>query len=124
MKKSRKSIIAPLLALLILSALILSSCGGQNGGKADLSDSKYVGTWKTSNMSIGDQSEPLEDEWIITIKEDGTGISDDGKETTNFTWKPIDGGFKTSGDVNTTFKDDGDNIKTSIFGVDLIFEKQ
>ena len=75
-------------------------------------------------MSIGDQSEPLEDEWIITIKEDGTGISDDGKETTNFTWKPIDGGFKTSGDVNTTFKDDGDNIKTSIFGVDLIFEKQ
>jgi len=111
-----------LLALLVLSALVLSACG--ESGSADLSDSKYVGTWKAAGVSLGGESEELEDEVIMTLKEDGTGTITSGDETSTFNWKPVDHGFKTSGEMKTTFKEDGDHIKTSILGADLNFEKQ
>lgn len=42
----------------------------------------------------------------------------------SFTWSPTDNGFKAKGDVNTTFTEDGDTIKTTIIGADLVFERQ
>ena len=49
---------------------------------------------------------------------------DSKEEVSHFTWEEIDGGFKTSGDVKMTFKDEGEGIKANIIGVDLYFEKQ
>ena len=110
-------------SVLILSAFIFTSCGG--GGDTDLSDSKYVGTWKAASMSLGDESEAPDGEWILTINGDGTGTLDGGEEApSEFTWSPADGGFKTKGDVKLTFKDDGDNITAKVIGVTLTFEKQ
>ena len=40
----KKLISLTIAALMVLSALALTSCGG--GSTEDLSDSKYVGTWK------------------------------------------------------------------------------
>ena len=60
----------------------------------------------------------------MTINGDGTGTLAGGEDSSEFTWQPTDGGFKTKGDVKTTFKDDGDKIKTKVIGVELIFEKQ
>ncbi|MBR0382454.1 MAG: hypothetical protein IJH71_08465 [Eubacterium sp.] len=112
-----------LIALLIMSAFVLTSCGSKDSD-VDLSDSKYLGTWKAKGISAGDESEELEEEYIMTLKEDGTGTLSGEDETSEFTWKPVDGGFKTKGDLKVKFVDDGDNIKTKILGVDLVFERE
>lgn len=121
MAKMKKIISLVLITVMAVSILALVSCGG--GEKEDLSDSKYVGTWKISKMSLADESEDFDEDWTLEIKGDGTGKSISKEETNDFTWKPIDGGFKTKGDVKMTFKDDGDNIAGSLFGVKLIFER-
>ena len=102
--------------------LLLAACGGS--GKTDLSDSKYVGTWKAEKMALKDESEELSGEWILTLNGDGTGKYVSEGETTSITWELTDGGFRTKGDTKLKFKDDGDKIKTKILGVDLIFKKQ
>lgn len=119
----RKSISILLAVMLVISTLALTACGGGNK-EVDLSDSKYIGTWKTSGISIGDDSEALEEEYVLEIKEDGTGTLGSGDEVSEFTWSPVKGGFKTKGDVNATFKDDGDKIKAKVFIAELVFEKQ
>ena len=48
----------------------------------------------------------------------------DKESTSNITWELTKEGFKTKGDTKLTFTDDGDNIKTRLLGVDLIFERQ
>ena len=118
----KKFLSIAIVALMILSSLALASCGGSSS--ADLSESKYVGTWKALGMSLGDDSEALDEELTLTLNGDGTGQLASAEEVSEFTWSEIDGGFKTKGDVKLTFKDDGDNIKATILGVDLNFEKQ
>ena len=119
----KKYISILIVAVMAFTALALTACGG--GGSEDLSDSKYVGTWKAAAMEFLDDSEAPDGDWILVINGDGTGtLSAEGEEDTSFTWSPTDDGFKTKGDMKLTFKDDGDNIKATIIGVDLIFEKQ
>lgn len=117
--KKRFSMVA--LALMVLSALVLTACGG---GSKDYSESKYVGTWRMAKMEALDESEAFDDEWEITLNADGTGqsITEDG--TDDFTWEPTDNGFKTSGALKVTFTDDGDTIRTNVIGVDLVFERK
>ncbi len=108
-------------SLMILSALLLAACGGSNG---DVAGSRYVGTWKATTMSIGDKSAAVEDEWILELKDDGTGTFSSSDDTSKLTWALVNGGFKTKGDMKATFKDDGENIKAKVIGVNLVFEKQ
>ena len=112
-----------LISIMILSALAFTACGG-GGSDADLSDSKYVGTWKAQSINVGDESGEVEDKYLMIINADGTGTMTGDDGLNEFTWTPIDGGFKTKGDMKVTFKDDGDNIKARIFIVDLVFVKQ
>ena len=118
----KKTISIAVVLLMVLSVLLLSGCGGSSS--ADLSDSKYIGTWKATTMALQDESEALDTDYTLTLKEDGTGqfVSEEG--TDNITWELTDNGFRTKGDTKLKFTDDGDNIKTKIIGVDLIFEKQ
>ena len=99
------------------------ACGGKPSN-VDLSDNKFVGTWKASAITLGEASENVEDDWILTVNGDDTGTLDDGKEVSNFTWSPTDNGFKTTGDLRVTFTEEGDTIKTTIIGADLVFERQ
>ena len=120
----KRSIAFLLCAVMLISCLAFTGCGG---GNKDYSDSKYVGTWKATTLSsdVLDESEELEDEFTLTLNADGTGTLSGGEdEDSTFTWTPKDNGFKTKGDVKMTFTDNGDNIKATIFGVDLNFEKQ
>lgn len=112
-----------LAAILVFSALALTACGGKDES-VDLSDSKYVGTWKNTGINLGEKSGELDTEFTLILKDDGTGqlVSED--EPGEFTWELTDNGFKTKGDMKLTFTDDGDNIKAKLFGVDLTFEKQ
>ena len=119
----KRTVSIAVVMLMILSALLLAGCGGSSSS-ADLSDSKYVGTWKVSSIALNEESENLDENWVLTLKEDGTGQLTSEEETSDFTWELTDTGFKTKGDVKLKFTDDGDKIKAKIIGVDLIFEKQ
>ncbi|MDO5133819.1 MAG: hypothetical protein Q4D81_12695 [Eubacteriales bacterium] len=118
----KKAVSTTMILFAILSMLLLASCGKKSN--VDLSDSKYVGTWKCMTMSLQDASENLEQSWILTLNGDGTGSFVDEDGTSNITWELTGNGFKTKGDTKLTFTDDGDNIKTKVIGVDLIFERQ
>ena len=121
----KKIISIAIAALMILSTIALTACGG-GGGSKDYSDSKYVGTWKASTVALADESGELEGEYFMTLNADGTGelTGAEGEDPTTFTWEPTSGGFKTKGDMKLKFTDDGDNVKVTLLGVDLIFEKQ
>lgn len=120
----KKIISMAALVVLMFSALALTACGGGGGASsADLSDSKYVGTWKSTEMTLADESEELGAEWQLVLNADGTGQSIGEEEAENFTWEPTKDGFKTKGDIKLTFTDDGDNIKTKILGANVIFVK-
>ncbi len=110
-----------LIALMLMVMFLLTACGGKT---EDLSDSKYVGTWKFKEMTLADESGDLPHEWLIVVNGDGTGTSTSDGEEASFTWKPVSDGFKTSGDLKVTFHDDGDNIAMKMLGVTMTFEKQ
>ncbi|WP_027868537.1 hypothetical protein [Eubacterium sp. AB3007] len=117
-------------AIMVVSALTLTACGGGGSSDQDLSDSKYVGTWKSVSFELMDESESPEEgeEIFMTLNGDGTGTmtgtSEGEEETSDFTWEPTSNGFKTKGDLKLKFTDDGDKIKATVIGVDMIFEKQ
>ena len=123
----KKIIAMAALVVLVFSALALTACGGSSNASSsatDYSDSKYVGTGKPAELTLKDQSGEFDGEWTIVLNADGSGQSIDEEGTTDFTWKPTNDGFKTKGDSKLTFTDEGDNIKTKILGVNVIFEKQ
>ena len=126
-----KKALSYLLCMAILvSCIALTACGNnKRSPSADLTGSKYLGTWIASGLSFLDTSAPVDDSddlstVTITLLEDGSGHMDSADEVSKFTWEEIDGGFKTSGGVKMTFKDEGEGIKATIFGVDLYFVKQ
>lgn len=120
-----KKYTALLLSLILaFSCIAVTACGSSKSQNQDFSDSKYVGTWNFSTITFMDESGELDTTIKFVVKADGTGelISEEG--TTAFTWEPTDDGFKTKGDVKLTFKDDGERIKSNMFGANLIFEKE
>lgn len=118
----KKLISIALAAIMVMSVFALTACGG--GDSKDYSDSKYVGVWAPSSVSVAGESGEMEDDSLMVVNADGTGTLTSGDEVSNFTWEPTDSGFKTKGDVKATFKDDGDNIKADMFGIELIFVRQ
>lgn len=109
--------------IVMISCFALSGCS-KGEGSSDYSDSKYVGTWKIDTISFQEASEEFDENWVLIVKADGTGISKDSEEETDFTWQPTEDGFKTKGSVKMTFKDKGDKIETGLFGVNLTFHKE
>ena len=112
-----------LCAVLLLSCTVLAACG-----KQDVSNSKYVGTWKAVNTTFMKESisadEVFSGGFTIVLNGDGTGKIVSEEEETSFTWKEISGGVKTSGDAKMKLKENGDLLETSIFGMHILFEKQ
>ena len=123
-----KKKLAILLSLTMALMFALAACGG--GSSEDLSDSKYLGTWVASSVSVGEESEDVDDEGVytLTLNDDGTGtfVSTDpegNEEISNITWSLTSDGFKTKGDTKLTFKDDGDGIVASLLGIKLHFAR-
>lgn len=87
--------------MLCVCCVALAACGGSGSGSAAASSSaadpaaKFVGTWKlaggeTQGMTVvGDFASMLgiEDNFQMTVKEDGTGSMSFGGETKTFTWE-------------------------------------
>lgn len=123
----KKLIMLVLSMVLTVSCLALTACGG--GSSEDLSNSKYVGTWKIAEVTLKDASEELNIDYTLTLNDDGTGtflaVDENGQEDkSDITWSLTDDGFKTKGGTKLTFTDDGDNIQTKMLGVGLVFVKQ
>lgn len=123
----KKFIMLVLAMVLAVSCLALTACGG--GSSEDLSNSKYVGTWKIAEVTLKDASEELNIDYTLTLNDDGTGtflaVDENGQEDkSDITWSLTDDGFKTKGGTKLTFTDDGDNIQTKMLGVGLVFVKQ
>ena len=70
--KMKKILSITLVTILVFSALVLTACGSSSGSE-DLSNSKYVGTWKNTGISMGTESGKLDVEFTLVIKGDGTG---------------------------------------------------
>ena len=122
-----KKKLAILLSLAMVITFALAACGG-GGSSEDLSDSKYVGTWKADSASFAGESDKLDDVITLTLNGDGTGtlagVNEDGTDdVSDITWSPTSDGFKTQGDAKMTFKDDGDAIVSTVLGVKLRFVK-
>ena len=121
-----KKKMAILLSAVMVLAFALAACGG--GGNADLSDSKYVGTWVCNSVSLGDASEDFSGaSWTMTLNGDGTGTlvatdeSGAEEEVQNITWEPTNEGLKTKGDTKLKFEDEDGGIETKMLGVELHF---
>ena len=121
-----KKKMAILLSAVMVLAFALAACGG--GGNADLSDSKYVGTWVCNSVSLGDASEDFSGaSWTMTLNGDGTGTlvatdeSGAEEEVQNITWEPTNEGLKTKGDTKLKFEDEDGGIETKMRGVELHF---
>ena len=99
-----------------------SASAASASGSAAAAESKYVGTWETTNMTLKDQSESLDGTWKLEIYADGTGKSiGEAEEAEEFTWQATNNGFKTKGGVKLTFTDEGDGFKTKLLGVEIHF---
>ena len=114
--------------VLIVTCFALAGCGSKKE-TADLSGSRYLGTWVISSLSIMGESESVTEsddlsKVTLTLLEDGTGHMDSPDEVSSFTWEEVDGGFRTSGDVRMNFKDEGDGIVGKVIGVELHFVKK
>ena len=114
-----KKLITAILCLTMV--LCLAGCGE----KKDVSSSKYIGTWKTNSVSLGDKEGELDTEITLVLNGDGTAVfsSSDG-DATNCTWVETSKGFKLKGDVKLTFKEDGDQVKATILGATMAFDRQ
>ena len=109
-----------ILSTLIAVCFMLSACGSK-----DVSNSKYVGTWKIDDTmsGYGETSETGSD-WTITLNPDGTAVSVSSDSNDNCTWQETSKGFKLKGDLKLSFTDDGDGVATKFLGVELRFHKQ
>ena len=77
-----------------------------------------------AGVSLGDSSGELDVEYYLTLNGDGTGtLETEGEDPASFNWELTSDGFKTTGDMKLTFKDDSDNIKAKILGAELTFER-
>ena len=121
-----KRAVAVIICVLAAASLLLTACASSQ----DLSNSKYLGTWKAVSISVLDEKESADDafggEYIMELKADGTGTFTgmEENEQTTFNWKETDDGIKTSGDMKLKFTDDNGTLKTKIIGAELAFEKQ
>ena len=91
---------------------------------ADLSNSKYVGTWRAVSVSFLNQSGEITADNAIEIKPDGTATQKDGDGFRAYTWKETDYGVFLDGKSDLKLKDDGDGLKLTFLGVAIHYKKQ
>ena len=112
--------ITVILSTLVALCFMLSACSSK-----DVSNSKYLGTWKLDDTISGyGETAEISEDWTITLNADGTAVSDSGEDVSNCTWQETSKGFKIKGDIKLSFTDDGDGVVAKFLGVELRFHKQ
>ena len=123
----KKRVFPPVWLLLVFTCVLFAACGsggGGSGGNADLSASRYVGTWKARDVTLMDQVGEFDSEILLTLNADGTATFVTDAQESACTWEETEGGFRLRGGAKMTFTDDGEGIRTSLYGIELRFERQ
>ena len=124
----KKRIITALCLLMAVSCFVLVGCGSSSSSSSsapqDLTNSKYLGTWKAVSLTMGDKSGAIDQEMLLVLNADGTAAFTSENETDECKWQETSDGIKLTDGVSMEFKADGDALITSVFGTDLRFEKQ
>lgn len=121
MKKLR--VLTGVLVLVAVLAM-LSGCG-----KADVSRSKYIGTWVGKSVSILDENSfDEEDEMIsgtsLEFKGDGTMTGTLSGEEVNGTWSETQDGVQLKGDLKVKAKSEGDELVLNLIGLKIHLVKE
>lgn len=126
MKKFR-AVITCILSLFL--CVVLAGCGAKEN--KDVSNSKYVGTWKATKITTNGEEATAEEvfggDYIMELKSDGTYIGQAGGETSKGTWTETDDGPKIYEDGNTkgtVYKADGDTLVVNLVIAKVVFVKQ
>ena len=123
----KKTAVLLLCLALAVSCLALTACGGSSAPQ-DLSQSKYVGTWKAVDVSMGDKKETSEEVFsegfTFELRGDGTATVTPADGDGACTWKETGSGIKTDGAMKLTLKDKDGGLDASILGVHVFFEKE
>ena len=118
-----KKRIISVFCLVLIACTILAACGKKSS--QDLSNSKYLGTWKAVSISFKGLSDAYEDECYLTLNPDGTAVFYmEGEDESRCTWQETGSGVKLSGDSKMTFTDAGDALILKLAGSELRFELQ
>ena len=119
-----KKIIALLSCLLILvSCAALAGCGQQ-----DLTNSKYLGTWVATKISIANEESPIEDTipggMTMKLNPDGTAVVSNKQDgDSNCTWSETSKGIKLKGDMKTSLIAEGEELQMKVVGSRIHFVK-
>ena len=122
----RKTIAVLCSLVLAVTCVLLVGCGG---GNADVSESKYIGTWKATSLTVASESMDMDEilggEWTIELRGDGTAVVITPDETLEATWSETSNGVKVKGDdINLSLKETDENLVGEVIGVGIIFERQ
>ena len=125
----KKRIITALCLLLAVSCFVLVGCGSSSssnssGEPQDLTNSKYLGTWKAVSLAMGDKSGTFDQEMLLVLNADGTAMFTSEGENDACKWQETSDGIKLTDGVSMEFKADGDAMTTNVLGAELRFEKQ
>ncbi|MBP3892735.1 MAG: hypothetical protein J6D34_01690 [Atopobiaceae bacterium] len=126
----KKKVLALVCSLaMVFACVLLVGCGGSSGGNADVSNSKYVGTWVGKSASFmgeeADMAEVSEGGFTLVLNADGTASFSSGEDESVGNWSETGKGVKVKGDdINFEFKDKDGDLEASVIGLHLLFEKQ
>lgn len=109
------------LKTVLLIALLVVGLVGCDG--ADLSESKYVDTWRTASV-MGFDPAIVGMEIKITLEGDGTATVDTGGETAGGKWEETENGIiiKDNGDTMECVGDEN-RLETTLDDVAVVFER-
>ena len=110
------------LCLLLIAGMVLCACG--KSGSQDVSNSKYIGSWKAVTISFKDLTDDYTDECTLTLNGDGTAVFFIEGEETRCGWEETGSGLKLTGESKMSFTADGDALLFKIAGSELRFERQ
>ena len=92
---------------------------------ADLSSSKYCGTWRGTSISFMGKTESLTVENVLAINGDGTATYSSPSEVKEFTWRETSYGVFLDGKADMKLKAVDETLQTKVLGiVTLIFERE
>lgn len=123
----KKRFITALCLLMAVTCFVLAGCGSSSSSSAepqDLTNSKYLGTWKAVSLAMGDKNGTFDQEILLALNADGTAVFTSEGENDACKWQETSDGIKLTDGVSMEFKADGDAMTTNVLGAELRFEKQ
>ena len=90
----------------------------------DLSNSKYVGTWRGVSVSFLNHSGEITADNSLIIKADGTATTGTGDDLKAYIWKETSYGIFLDGKSDLKMYANGDDLEVRFLGIVITYKKQ